>query len=160
MHPPEIKIIPEKIIIGLYEVMSLSEDKTRLLWKKFGSQRKEITNALCDGSYSIQVYDEGFVRGEFSHTTLFDKWAGIEVKNMVEVPKGMEILIIPAGKWAVFQYQGIPSAFYKMAQYIYEDWLPNSKYQLDHRPHFEYMDSDYLGPMNPEAREEVWIPIK
>lgn len=160
MHPPEIKITKEKIIIGLYEVMSLSENTTAMLWKRFGPRRKEIINTSCGGSYSIQVYDKSFIRGEFLPTTRFEKWAGVCVDHKDRVPKGMEVLIIPAGKWAVFQYQGMTTQFYKMARYIYEEWLPNSEYLLDHRPHFEYMPSNYLGPMHPEAQEEVWVPIK
>ncbi|MFT5892191.1 MAG: AraC family transcriptional regulator, partial [Dokdonia sp.] len=85
---------------------------------------------------------------------------GVAVQNRLKVPEEMEVLTIPAGKWAVFQYQGVASGFYKMAQYIYEEWLPKSEHQLDHRPHFEYMSPDYLGPMHPEATEEVWIPLK
>ena len=160
MQQPEIKTIPEKIIIGLHEAMSLSDDKTMKLWRTFGPRKKEIVDASCLGSYSIQIYDERFMKGEFSPATLFDKWAGMEVKNTLEVPEGMEVLIIAAGTWAVFQYQGVTSEFYKMAQYIYQEWLPNSGYQLDNRPHFEYMAPDYLGAMHPEAREEVWIPIR
>ncbi|MFC4632882.1 GyrI-like domain-containing protein [Dokdonia ponticola] len=157
---PEIKLTTEKIIIGLREVMSLSNNTTPMLWKKFGPRRKEIIDTTCVGSYSIQVYDEKFTRGEFLPTTRFEKWAGVEVVAKDKVPLGMEVLTIPAGKWAVFQYQGMATQFYKMAQYIYEEWLPNSEYKLDHRPHFEYMPPDYLGPMHPDAKEEVWIPIK
>lgn len=160
MHTPEIKITTEKIIVGLHEVMSLSNNTTGVLWKKFGSRRKEITNRTCGGNYSIQVYDEGFIRGEFSPTTRFEKWAGVHVDDIDKVPLGMEVLTIPAGKWAVFQYQGMTTQFYTMASYIYEKWLPSSGYQLDHRPHFEYMPPDYLGPMHPDAKEEVWIPLK
>ena len=160
MQLPIIKTAPEKIIVGQRLEMSLLENKTSALWKAFGPRRKEIANTSCRGSYSIQVYDEGFLKQEFSPTTSFYKWAGVEVQNTLKVPEEMEVLRIPAGKWAVFQYQGVTSGFYKMAQYIYEEWLPNSEYQLDHRPHFEYMPPDYLGPMHPEATEEVWIPIK
>lgn len=160
MHPPEIKITSKKIVVGLHEVMSLSDNTTGMLWKKFGPRRKEIINSTCGGSYSIQIYNEEFLKGDFSSTTLFDKWAAIQVANENEVPLGMEVLTIPAGKWAVFQYQGMTAEFYKMARYIYDEWLPNSKYQLDHRPHFEYMPPGYLGPMHPESKEEVWIPVK
>lgn len=160
MQLPIIKVELEKIIVGQRVQMSLVENKTQELWKAFGPRRKEIANPSCLGSYSIQVYDESFFQKEFSPATLFFKWAGVAVQNTLVVPDGMQVLIIPAGKWAVFQYQGITSKFYKMAQYIYQDWLPNSEYQLDHRPHFEYMPPDYLGPMHPDATEEVWIPIK
>ncbi len=44
-------------------------------------------------------------------------------------------------------------------KYIFGSWLPESEYELDSREHFEVLPETYQ-PMNPKAREEVWIPIK
>jgi len=43
--------------------------------------------------------------------------------------------------------------------YIMSQWLPNSKYILDHRPHFELLGAKYKNN-SPDSEEEVWIPIK
>jgi AraC family transcriptional regulator len=49
--------------------------------------------------------------------------------------------------------------FAENAKYIYTEWLPNSGFQLDNKPHFEVLGDNYLGHENPESEEEIWIPI-
>ncbi|MEP1984886.1 MAG: GyrI-like domain-containing protein, partial [Maribacter dokdonensis] len=39
------------------------------------------------------------------------------------------------------------------------EWIPNSEYQLDGRPHFEVLGAKYKNN-DPNSEEEVWIPIK
>ena len=158
---PVIKTRPKQLIAGLSTQMSLAQNTTAMLWGKFGPFRKELKSAVKDrGSYSIQLYGEDFMTTPFLPTTVFTKWAGVVVPETVTIPKGLETMVLPEGKWAVFLYKGTANDFGAFAQYIYKDWLPKSGYELDHRPHFEYMPENYLGSNNPEAEEEVWIPIK
>lgn len=157
---PVIKTEPAKTIIGLSIQTSLAENKTMELWQAFGPRRKEIQHTADGGSYSIQVYRDNFLTTPFLPTTSFTKWAGVAVTSKASIPKGLEVLEIPAGKWAVFIYQGTTRDFGLFAKQIYGSWLPASAYQIDERPHFEYMSEDYLGPNNPASEEEVWIPIK
>ena len=44
-------------------------------------------------------------------------------------------------------------------KHIFGRWLPQSEYELDDREHFELLPEGY-SPVDPEAEEEVWIPIK
>jgi AraC family transcriptional regulator len=44
-------------------------------------------------------------------------------------------------------------------EYIFARWLPASGYALDGRPHFEVLPADYR-PLDPDAREEIWIPVR
>jgi AraC family transcriptional regulator len=62
--------------------------------------------------------------------------------------------------YAVFKHKGATSSFHLTSDYIFNHWIPQSEYELDHRPHFEILGDQYLGPDNPESEEEVWIPIK
>lgn len=74
-----------------------------------------------------------------------------------DFPEEMKILVIPAGKYVVFEYKGLsnnPEVF----QYIFGDWLPNSGYQLDNRPHYEVLGEKYKNN-DPDSEEEIWIPI-
>lgn len=158
---PVIKTRSRQLIAGLSTQMSLANNTTGILWGKFGPFRKELNTIIEDrGSYSIQLYDQDFMTTPFLPTTVYTKWAGVVVSENEIIPKGLETMILPEGKWAVFLYKGTPSDFGPFAQYIYQDWLPKSGYELDHRPHFEYMPENYAGSNNPDAEEEVWIPIK
>ena len=70
----------------------------------------------------------------------------------------MEFLIIPAGKYAIFEYKGLPQNFAPFWEKIYLEWLPTSDYLLDERPYFELLEDGY-NPNDPEAEEEIWVPI-
>ncbi|MEN8123574.1 MAG: GyrI-like domain-containing protein [Bacteroidota bacterium] len=156
---PFLKNISETRFVGMRLEMSLSENKTTTLWQRFMPRYKEINHKINTDLYSIQVYDTLLDFNDFTPNTVFEKWAAVAVEDLDQIPDKMESIIIPEGKYAVFVHRGIPSMFYKTVQYIFGKWLPNSKYQLDNRPHFEIMNKNYK-PDDPKAEETVWIPIR
>ena len=106
----------------------------------------------------MQRYDES-KSDIFSSMAVFEKWATVEVSNFSEIPPEMESYTLQGGKYAVFIHNGPASAFPKTMQAIFGDWLPRSEYELDSREHFELLPEGY-SPIDPNAREEIWIPIK
>ena len=70
----------------------------------------------------------------------------------------MEELTIVSGLYAVFDYKGSPSD-HRIFQFIFQTWLPKSKYDLDERPHFEILGETFK-PNDIDSEEDIWIPIK
>ena len=66
--------------------------------------------------------------------------------------------ILKVTDYAVFIHKGTPQDFPKTFAYIFENWIPNSKYKVDSREHFELIPETYR-PDDSNAKEEVWIPI-
>ena len=159
LKEPLIKNISKKRLIGIRLKMSLTDNKTTDLWQSFMPRKNEIKHKLNSDFYSIQIYDSDLEFNDFTPSTFFDKWAAIAVNDFNKIPDGMESLILPEGKYAVFIHRGTPSMFHETVQYIFGNWLPNSRYQLDKRPHFEIMNQNYK-PDDPDAEETVWIPIR
>lgn len=155
---PKIVTISAKKLIGYSVKMSLADNKTQEVWKKFMPRLKEITNAVSADLFSLQNYPEDYFTN-FTPFTEFTKWAAVEVKDFENIPDGFEKLELPAGKYAVFLHKGNTEMFAKNAQYIYTEWLPNSGFQLNNQPHFELLGDNYLGHENPESEEEIWVPI-
>jgi len=147
-----------RLLIGLSIKTTLEANETAILWRKFMPRRKEIHNLLDSSLYSIQEYDIQCDWSAFTPQTSFTKWAAIEVTSQQEIPTGMESLTIQ-GLYAVFVHKGTADEFHRTLDYIFNSWMPSSGYQFDHRPQFEIMKDDYLGPSHPDSREEVWIPI-
>jgi AraC family transcriptional regulator len=160
MKEPEIKTIEDKKLVGISLHTSLADDKTGILWKRFMSRKKEITNAKSDDLFSVQVYDEGFMEGQFNSQSVFEKWAAVEVEDYSQIQEGLQGLKLPGGLFAVFIHEGTSREFARTAQFIFGEWIPASEYSLDNRPHFEVMGKDYKGHENPDSKEEIWIPIK
>ena len=153
-----IETLPEKKLVGQRMLMSLSENKTVDLWKSFMPRRNEIKNKVGDELFSMQIYDPLYFR-KFSPDREFEKWAAIEVTDYETIPEGMKKVILPGGLYVVFLYKGTASEAGPVYQYIFSEWIPNSRYDLDTRPHFEILGRKYKNN-DPDSEEEIWIPIK
>jgi AraC family transcriptional regulator len=154
---PRIEVLAAKKLVGKRMKMSLAHNQTAELWRSFMPRRKEIQNNIGTALYSMQVYDPLYFK-HFNPNTDFEKWAVIEVTGFEPVPGGMETFILPGGLYAVFIHQG-SSTDNKTFRYILEAWMPNSKYLLDDRPHFEILGEKYKNG-DPGSEEEIWIPVK
>ncbi|MBT1703740.1 GyrI-like domain-containing protein [Chryseosolibacter indicus] len=157
MLAPRIEVIPEKKLIGMQMAMSLTDNKTGFLWKNFMMRRREITNSVGDSLYSVQWYDKLYF-SQFNPSTPFVKWASMEVADFTYIPEGMQTSIMPGGEYAVFLHKGGADMGSHTFQYIFQNWLPNSQYTLDDRPHFEVLGEKYKNN-DPASEEEIWIPI-
>ena len=157
MIKPRIETLREKKLVGQRLTMSLADNKTAELWKRFMPRRNEITGNLTNDLISMQVYKPTHF-ANFKPTNIFEKWATVEVANFENVPTDMETFELTGGLYAAFNYKGSsndPGIF----QYIFGTWLPNSNYTLDDRPHFEILGEKYKNN-DPVSEEEIWIPIK
>lgn len=154
---PRIEYLKEKKLIGKRLTMSLANNKTGELWKRFMPRRKDITNNLTNDLISLAVYKSTHF-ADFKPTNEFERWATVEVANFDNVPNEMETFVLPSGLYAVFDYKGL-NTDNSIFQYILGTWLPNSEYVLDNRPHFEVLGDKYKNN-DPNSEEEIWIPIK
>ena len=152
---PRILQIEEKKLAGKNMVMSLVENKTGELWKSFMQLRKKVKNNIGNDLYSLQVYDPLYFEN-FNPAATFEKWATIEVSNLDNLPENFETFVLPAGLYAVFQHRGMSTDIFKT---IFTEWLPNSEFLLDTRPHFEILGEKYKNG-DPDSEEEIWFPIK
>lgn len=153
---PRIEIFKEKKFVGQRIKMSLTDNKTAELWKRFMPRRNEIQAKVSTDLYSIEVYDSQYF-AQFNPASTFEKWAAGEVSDFVAIPTEMETFVIESGQYAVFDYKG-SSLDFRIFDYIFRTWLPNSSYKLDNRPHFQVLGEKYKNA-DPESEEEIWIPI-
>ena len=151
---PRIETIEPKLLIGLCSTMSLASDSTRRLWQTLMPRRREIANRASSDFLSVRVYPEIDDR-MFLPETKYDKWAAVEVTDH----DSMERHVLESGLYAVFVHRGPASTAAQTTRFIYAQQIPSSPYGLDHRNHFERLPEDY-DPMDPDAREEVWVPIR
>lgn len=158
----EIREIAPRTLMGMrIETNLISQaPQTVAMWRSFKPRVKEIAHRIENGFYSVQVYSTDFA--SFTPQTTFEKWAMIEVssneKENTVIPDNMGTLTV-GGKYAVFMHKGLPQDFPKTSAFIFGEWLPQSGFSLDDRAHFEIIPHDAV-PNDPNAEEEVWIPIK
>lgn len=155
---PVIKTLPEKKFVGKKITMSFSNNKTFELWRSFMPRRKEIQHTIGTDLYSIEIFAPLFFTN-FNPNALFEKWAALEVSDFKNIPGGMESIVSPKGLYVVFIHKGPASNGPGTYQYIFGNWIPNSDYEVDNRPHFAVMGEKYKKD-DPQSEEELWIPIK
>jgi AraC family transcriptional regulator len=153
---PRLEMLPPKKLIGKRLNMSFANNRTPELWRSFMPLRKKNQNTVGTDLFSLQNYATINPFQDFNPELNFEKWAAVEVTDFDNVPEEMETFVLEGGLYAVFDYKGnSPEIF----QYIFNQWLPNSGYELAHRPHFEILGEKYNNN-DPDSEEEIWIPIK
>jgi AraC family transcriptional regulator len=145
-----------KKLVGKRLRMSLAINTTSDLWRSFMPQRGNVQNKISNALVSMRVYNDPLRIGDVRQE--FDKWAAVEVSGFENIPEGMESFVLIEGLYAVFNYKGL-NTHERIFVYISTEWLPNSNYQLDERPHFEILGSKYKNN-DPESEEEIWIPVQ
>jgi len=150
--------IPHIKLAGKCIVTSFAKNSTKELWNNFIPDIKNIPNKVDDNKFSVQVYPNTDFFNKMDLNKLFKEYAAVQVSKHNTLPDDLEKLVVPTGKYAIFDYIGRASEASKAFQYILLEWLPKSKYLLDDRPHFCKMGAKYKGE-HPESEEEIFIPI-
>ena len=152
MNPKLIKI-SEKKVVGKHSTMHHGDfGNIVALWKRFMPHRNEIQNTINDEFIAMQIY------GDFNNIKEpFNIWACVEVSSFKDIPKDMMSFTIPEGDYAVFTHKGMDAS--KTYQRIITEWLPNSGYTIDDRPHFQVMGEKYKNG-NPDSEEDFYVPIR
>ena len=154
---PRLVNIKDKQLVGKSCRMSLVNNKTSELWKDFMTIRSKIPIQPFRELIALQVYDVDHFNS-FDPTKEFDQWACIEVENSKAIHQELTPFLLTGGLFAVFNYKG-RSTDHSIFEYIYGTWVPQSKFQLDDRPHFQVMGKKYSNN-SPFSEEEIWIPLR
>ncbi len=154
MLHPRITELQPKTLAGKQVRMSLANNKTGWLWQSFMQQRSQLA-AVNNLLYSLQLYSADYFSA-FNPIKEFTKWALAEVSDTADLPEGFERFHLQGGLYAVFDHKGSSTEIF---QRIFTEWLPQSDYVLDDRPHFELLGEKYKND-SAESEEEIWIPVK
>ena len=154
---PKITSVAEQKLIGKRLQMTFVRNATPELWHGFMRERESI-DAISADLFSVAIYPVDFF-ARFNPATTFEKWAAAPTDNFDNVPPGMETLVIPAGEYAVFHYVGSSADAPQIFSYIFNEWLPESGYAVDDRPHFEILGRHYRNN-DPASEEDIYIPIR
>ena len=128
--------LPAYSFIGNFLEMSFSNNRTAELWPSFIPQIKKLDRE-DENLYSFEVYPHGFFNNFNAHQT-FTKWAAVKVDDGCG-NDAFSILNVPSGLYAVFLHKGPGVHAVKTYNYIFRDWIPQSGFEIDDRPHFAIM---------------------
>ncbi|WP_020567607.1 GyrI-like domain-containing protein [Neolewinella persica] len=105
MRPRIIDLSPTNLI-GHFKEMSLADDHTRSLFQGFMPIRNTIVGRVGKKVYDLRVYAPGLDFSTFGPTTVFTKWAAVEVKGTPAEHAGANSFHLSGGLYACFNHQG------------------------------------------------------
>jgi len=137
------------------------ENEIGRLWTRFMAyveqyqERMKPVAANVGIAYEVHIYNE-----ETITTGLFEVFVGVELADITRVPIDMVIKVLPSTQYAVFTLQG-EAIVSDWPQGIYQEWLPNSKYELAHDYHIQYHDGSFKGLDQLDVSSlDVYVPVK
>jgi len=89
----------------------------------------------------------------------FEYVAGLPVTAVEDLPEGFVVRHVPEHTYAVFAHKGDLASLGATYAYIYENWLPQSGYQLADRIDFEYYNEDFKD-FAPDSVFYIYVPIE
>jgi len=156
----KLQTIDAKKIAGMSILTSPAKSQAPIIWRKFMPRRGELKGPENDVYYSIQDYPNTYSFASFDPQAEFTTWAAKEVDDHHNFPQDIETTLIKGGLYATWIHHGTVDSFSQNMGHFFISWLPKSGYMLDlSRKHFERLGKDFLGPQNPDSKEEVFIPI-
>ena len=120
------------------------------LWQQFNAREDEVAD-VPGPAYGVCC--------DADDTGNFRYVAGMAVDRDVSVPKGMDDVTIPAGRYAVFTHAGHISDLPKTVYSIWNKALPDSGLRLRQAPDFERYDARF-DPQTGRGQVEIWIPVE
>lgn len=132
--------------------------------KKWGQLFQKLINwgvarglVNCSDTQYFTVFRDELEITDFSK---FKADICISVKAGIVADGNIGISKIPAGKYAVAQFEINADEYEQAWQLIYSEWLPNSGFQPDERCCFERYLNDPKAHPNNKHIIEVYIPVK
>lgn len=152
----QIVTVEPFVVVGMrYEGPMKAEKEISKLWEKFNRRKQSIKNIAQENvSYGVfRSSDEQVQKGELTYL------ASLPVIVAASLPEGMIAFDVAGGEFAKFCHIGELTSLPETFDYIFQNWLPNSKYVLDGRAAFELYDHRFRGNCK-ESAFDIFIPIK
>lgn len=159
-----VKISMEGGTIMDYRIEKKEEFRLLVYAKMFTEESSEKgIPAFWEEYYQNKLYEKapgylGICAQEKEGAGEFMYGIGCDADDVKEIPKGFQIINIPAYTWAIFKCVGpTPDAIQKTWRDIYREWLPGTDYELIP----DYDIENYLPGDNTSCDyiSEIWLPI-
>ncbi len=141
-------------VVGLAGRFTLANNTIPQLWESFNPRAGEIANAEGMACLGLCFYEPDYEKGK-----PFTYMAGRVVTKAENIPQGMTVRDVPACDYAVFEHAGPLDNLQKTYDFIHDEWLPASEYDMAPHDDFEWYDFRFKWGQ-PDSILEIWIPIK
>ncbi|HEX8878932.1 MAG TPA: AraC family transcriptional regulator [Candidatus Acidoferrum sp.] len=120
-------------------------------WQRFLPHLDHIPGQLGRTAYGVRCNSGD--AGSFHYV------CGVEVRDFLRTPADWSRVRIPEQKYAVFSQRDHISTIRRTWNTIWNEWLPNSEYEVADAPDFERY-GEHFNSAAGIGGFEIWIPVK
>ena len=152
LKPPRFTIGKAMLVAGVGDRFS-HETSAGIpgLWQRFHQAVEDIPGRVGQVAYGVCC--NGDDAGNFDYI------AGVEVADFTDLLREFSRVRIPEHKYAVFTHDEHISTIRRTISAIWNQWLPQSGFQVADAPNFERYD-EHFDPRTGNGGLEFWVPIK
>jgi AraC family transcriptional regulator len=142
-------------VIGMQIKTTLEENRIQDLWAEFITRMPELDDvAVPECSLGICTFTDND-----DDEDAFVYMAARVVKNNSLIPAEMSFRELPAQEVAVFTHEGSLDNLSDSYDYIYNEWLPKSEYEIADADEIEWYDRRFnFGKA--DSQMDIHIPIR
>jgi len=152
LQPPQFKDHDTMVVAGMAQTYNFETRKNiPLQWETFVGQSSSIPNQTGKTHYGIcwNTQDD----------CSFDYLTGVAVENGENLPQGMTHLVLPAGRYAIFQHEGHVWELPQTMDLIWTKWAPECGLNLADAPCVEHYTEAFC-PEQGKGGIEIWVAIE
>jgi len=120
-------------------------------WQRFLPYLDHIRGQIARTAYGVSCNSDD--AGNFDYV------CGVEVKDFLRIPADWSRVRIAEQKYALFAQRDHISTIRSTWNTIWNEWLPNSEYEVADAPDFERY-GEHFNSTTGTGGFEIWIPVK
>jgi len=120
-------------------------------WQRFLPHLDHLPGQIARTAYGVSCNSDD--------AGSFDYVCGVEVKDFLRIPADWSRVRIAEQKYAVFAQRDHISTIRSTWNTIWNEWLPNSEYEVADAPDFERY-GEHFNSTTGTGGFEIWIPVK
>jgi AraC family transcriptional regulator len=152
LEPPRFENGRRLLIAGLGERYTCETSAAiPSQWQRFLPYLGQIPGQLGGTAYGVRCVSDD--AGNFDYV------CGVEVKDFSRLPADWSGVHIPEHRYAIFRQRNHISTIRSTWNAIWNNWLPESGYEVADAPDFECYSEDFDAATG-TGGFEIWIPIK
>lgn len=134
------------------------ENEIGITWKRFMElyeTHKSIDKIRVNKKTAYEIHIQP---ADYEETKKFYVYIGVEVSTLDEMPLEMFSKVFPATTYAVFTFKG--KTIFKGGHYIWQEWLPHSKYEEAYPYLILAYDERFHGLDDEQSEIDYYVPVR
>lgn len=152
LAPPRFETLESMLFAGIVERYDCqSPVGIPAQWQRFTPWLGNIPKQVGQTAYGV-CYN-------FDQEGNFDYLAGVEVKDIIDLPDEFKSLRLAEQKYSVFTHKDHVASIRQTISAIWSQWFPTSGYQATSAPSFERYGPEFNGETGLGGLE-IWVPVE